>query len=125
MLVDFWVGRPGPAILPGLNLAEDILKLLSHEAVPGVFLKQFRDAADGRLACYQAILEASSSVTRLHGAGLLTGSFTATVAEFASHPVCSDLGLAGPAVEAEFPFWANFDFDIGQGAEIWKAGANG
>lgn len=116
-----WSGHSGTWIVPGLNLLLDILGLIRHEEVPGVFLKQFRDAADGTRACYQAIIEAGSGVTKLHGGGLLPGTFTATVSDFASHPLAADLGLAGPDVPLEFPFWANFDFTISRGTEIWKA----
>jgi len=121
MIADFWTARSGPVILPGLNLAVDVFNLLRREEVPSVFLKQFRDAADGTRACYQAIIEAPSRVTKLHGGGLLPGTFVARAAEFASHPVRSDLGLVGSEVAAEFPFWVNFDFDIELGVEVWKA----
>lgn len=116
-----WTHETGAWVVPGFRFIDDIYELLRHEAVPSVFLKQFRDAADGRRACYQAILEAFSSVTKLNGGGSLPGSFEATVAEFPSHPICSDLGLEGPTVPVEFPFWVNFNFTIGEGKEIWRA----
>jgi len=119
-----WTGHDVAGIVPGLSLAIDIFELLRHEAVPGVFLKQFRDAANGLNACYQAVIEANSTVDKFHGGGLLPGTFTATVANYASHPLASDLGLTSPTVPLEFPFWVNFDFTIGLGREIWRAGGN-
>lgn len=123
-IAHIWTGHSGGGFIPGINLAIDLVELLRHEAVPGVFLKQFRDAADGNKACYQAIIEANSGVTKLHGGGLLGGKFEASVANYRSHPIVEDLGLPGSTVDAEFPFWVNFDFTIGPGAEIWKAGGN-
>ncbi|PKB25272.1 acetoacetate decarboxylase [Novosphingobium kunmingense] len=108
--------------LPGLNFAHDLARLAREEEVPGVFLKQFRDVADGSRACYQAIVAAGSFVDRFNGGGLLTGTFEATIADFDSHPIARDLGLAPGAQRLEFPFWVNMDFTIGQGSELWTAG---
>lgn len=108
--------------LPGLNFVRDLARLVREEEVPGVFLKQFRDAADGTRACYQAIIEAGSFVDRFNGGGLLTGRFDATVADFDSHPIASDLGLSPGPQRLEFPFWVNMDFTIRQGREVWRAG---
>lgn len=108
--------------LPGLNFARDLARLAREEEVPGVFLKQFRDAADGNRACYQAIIEAGSYVDRFNGGGLLTGTYEAVIANFDSHPVASDLGLKPGPQRLEFPFWVNFDFTIREGREVWRAG---
>lgn len=121
-LVHAWTSHSGKLVVPGLNLLVDIVSLLRHEAVPGVFLKQFRDAADGTRACYQAIIEANSSVTGLHSGGLLPGAYTATIAAYPSHPVASDLGLAAGAVPVELAFQVNFDFVIDCGKAVWQAG---
>ena len=112
-------------IIPSLGLAEDLISLAIHEEVPAVFLKQFRDCADGTRACYQAIVEADCRVTKYHGGGLLDGKFTMKACDFDSFPVASCLGLDPAGVECEFPFWCNLDFDTTPAKEIWKADCNG
>ena len=120
-LVHAWTDGADSIIVPGWNLLVDIFKILTHKEVPTVFLKQFRDAANGTRACYQAVIEAPCVTTALHGAGPLPGTFQATVVNFDTHPIQSDLGLAGPVVAADFAFWADLDFTAEMGTEIWKA----
>ena len=120
-LVGLVSGSGSEFIVPGLNFAKDLLHLASAKEVPGVFLKQFRDAADGTRACYQAVVEAGSFVTAFRAAGALSGTFQATLADYASHPLASDLGLAPGAAPLELAFFADFDFTIGDGAVIWEA----
>lgn len=114
----------GQWIVPGLSLIEDIVSLATRKEVPGVFLRQFRDAGDGTRASYQAVIEAGSFVTAFHSGGLLHGSYSATIAEYDSHPLASDLGIAPGTVPLELGFWVNFDFTIGAGREVWKAATN-
>lgn len=123
-IAHMWTGGTGKLKLPGLDFILDVLKIISHREVPGVFLKQFRDAADGRNACYQAIVEAPSSVNALHHGGLLTGHYQATVHDYASHPVATTLGLAPGIHDLKFPYWVNMDFTIGNGTNVWSS-ANG
>ena len=56
------VGNEGKASLDSVELLVDVFEYLVHDEVPTVFLKQFRDAADPSLACYQALIEAPSKV---------------------------------------------------------------
>ncbi len=118
-------GSSNQFILPGISLALDLFHLARAKEVPGVFLKQFRDAADGTKACYQAVIEAGSFVTAFRSAGVLPGTFQATLADYASHPLASDLGLAPGAAPLEMAFFADFDFTIGEGTVVWEAGTNG
>ncbi|WP_296679441.1 hypothetical protein [Novosphingobium sp.] len=118
-------GNGGHLIVPGLNFAKNLIQLAREEEVPSVFLKQFRDAADGTRACYQSILEAGSFVDKFNGGGLLTGTYRATLCNYDSHPILTDLGLKAGPQRLEFPFWVNFDFTVKQGTEVWKAQTNG
>jgi hypothetical protein len=120
-LASGWMRGRTPLVVPGLGLLVDLYETLTHEAVPAVFLKQFRDVADGRRACYQAIIESAAHVTALHRGGFLPGRFTLRAANFASHPIVDDLGLAGAEVAAELPFFLEYDFEIGAGKEVWRA----
>jgi hypothetical protein len=119
-LAGFLVGA-GSIILPGPGLALDLVEILVRREVPGVYLKQFRSAANGHRACYQAIIEAPCRVEKLYGGGPLTGAYTFTTVDFASHPIVSDFGLPATTMPAEFPFWIEFDFVADNGVEVWKA----
>jgi len=72
-----------------------------------VFLKQFRDVADGHLACYQAIVEAPSRLVDLRQAGALASEYRVTVNQYASHPILDEIGLeaqsALPAADSPWP----------------------
>lgn len=114
-------GNGGQLIVPGFNFLLDLIGLARNEEVPGVFLKQFRDTADGTKACYQAIVEAGSFVDKFNGGGLLDGTYQAAIHNYDSHPLADDLGLAPGQHPLEFPFWVNMDFTIGKGTEVWKA----
>lgn len=120
-LVAIFSGNSKEFILPGFSLALDLLHLAQAKEVPGVFLKQFRDAADGTKACYQAVVEAGSFVTAFRSAGVLPGTFQATLADYASHPLASDLGFAAGARPLEMAFFADFDFTIGDGTIVWES----
>jgi len=122
-VVDIWKEANGPALLP--ELIKDLIGLALHKEVPGVFLKQFRDATDGTRACYQAIIEAGSFVTAFRGGGVLDGDYAVTLPDYASHPIASDLGLAAGDYPLELGFHADFDFTIAAGREIWRATSDG
>ncbi len=106
-----------------LELARSWASLAGKRTVPSVFLKQFRDAADGSRACYQAIVEVEAKVDRIRSLRPLEGAFELTVAELATHPLQSDLGLHSPTTQVAGAFWADYDFTIGAGREVWSASA--
>jgi len=124
-IVHMWTAHSGQWSVPGLNLILDIVGLVTKEEVPGVFLKQFRDVADGTRACYQAIVEAGSFVTTFHSGGILTGSYAATVADYASHPLATNLGVKPGTVPLDLAFQVNIEFTIADGSEIWRADLDG
>jgi uncharacterized protein with NAD-binding domain and iron-sulfur cluster len=109
----------------GLGIGNDLLSSLLDDAVnkevPAVFLKQFRDATDGRRACYQAVIETKVKVTGLEQAGFLDGGYSCRVYDYASHPVKSDLGLADSTVPTTLPFHLKFSFEAGAGREVWRS----
>lgn len=117
--------KGGGLPVPGFNFILDLLKLAKHREVPAVFLKQFRDAAQGATACYQGVIEAGCEVTRFGGGGLLDGDYMMTVADYQSIPIASSLGLDPAGVPCHFPFWANIDFIVEDVKEVWRAGGHG
>jgi hypothetical protein len=58
------------------------------------YLKQFRDATDGTLACYQRLIEAPLHIQHLRvwPAG---GEWDVTVHSLDSHPIADELGIDG------------------------------
>jgi hypothetical protein len=112
---------PGGVMLPGFNEALSVLKLLGFGDMPLVFLKQFRDIADGSRACYQAITEAVATVTRFGGGGKLDGQYQLTIEPLVTHPIVQDLGLGGLQLQSTFGFYVNYDFVMNEGQEVWRA----
>jgi hypothetical protein len=116
------VGGDGSVTLPGLGVAVEVLDLIVHHEMPLVFLKQFRDIADGARACYQAITEHEAHVTALRSGGLLAGDFRLSVFPFDSHPIVQELGLGGGQVDVQWGWYLDFDFIVENGRVIWQAG---
>ncbi len=96
------------------------------EAMPLVFLKQFRDAVDSTKACYQAVIEAPLRIETFHGGGRLAGQYGVTLHPLASHPLADTLGLSVDAdgmARALAAFWLHVDFVLEAGVIKWQAGA--
>jgi hypothetical protein len=89
-----------------------------------VFLKQFRDVQCPTKACYQAVVEAPIAVDPV-GATLESldpALFNVTVHDWDTHPIASELGLAGAtALTPVSAFRAAFSFDVMTGTELWRA----
>jgi hypothetical protein len=116
-------GPDGSVTLPGLGLVVQVFKFLLHKEVPLVFLKQFRDVADGRRACYQAIVEAPAQVLQFRTAGELKGAYRVVLHNFDSCPIARDLGLTAEGQPALAAWYTDFDFVMGNGREVWRAPA--
>jgi hypothetical protein len=101
--------------LPGLGIAHELFEFIKHHDYPLIFLKQFRDHADGLLACYQAIIEAPVTVTKFRKAGWLPGTYEVSIHSYASHPILTDLGLGSPTPPVVMAAYVDFDFSIGDG----------
>ena len=106
--------------VPSWELVKTLIHDLVHGDVPMVFLKQFRDIADAELACYQAIVEAPSKLTKWHGGGFMSPR-TLRITQADSHPIVRDLGLAGAEVKTELGFWTKIDFQLRNGKVLWEA----
>lgn len=106
--------------MPTWQLVKNLYASLKDGLVPMFFLRQFRDVAEPDRACYQAIIEAAADLTAWRGGGFLD-EHVLTIRACASHPIARDLGLPSGPIETGFGFWADFDFDIGAGRELWRA----
>ncbi len=92
----------------GLHLIEDLVEL----RMPMTFLKQFRDGVEPTRACYQAIQEVNSRMTRFEGARIYHEGYEVDFENFESHPIRADVGLPDGPLSVEAPFWVRFDFEI-------------
>ncbi len=94
---------------------------LMKRQVPLVFLKQFRAVDDPARACFQAITTANMRPTGFRGGRPLNGTDAVTVADYPSHPIRRDIGLASETLTARFSFYIHFDFRIETGRQLWAA----
>jgi hypothetical protein len=110
----------GGVSLPGLGLLAQAFQFVGEREVPLVFLRQFRDVADGRRACYQAVVEALTRVLHFRKAGKLSGEYRLTLHALDSHPIAAELGLSGQGQEALGAWFVDFDFILENGRELWR-----
>jgi hypothetical protein len=93
---------------------------LGFGRLPVVLLKQFRDVADPRRACYQAVVDVEHEVLRFDGGHLLAGQWQLEVADLDGEPLRRELGLP-PTVPADLAFQLDFQFRIRAGQVLWEA----
>lgn len=108
-----------------------------------VTLKQFRDACDPNMICYQSIVESRLSVARFNRGGLLgfynylqadpTGGYHIRLFDNPAFPIVESLGLEVSHVrtslgrtysvlEPSFPFWVSVDLNYGKGRTLcWRS----
>lgn len=120
------VARPPdrPPLAPLGALSNNINRALLAGDVPMVFLKQFRDVTVPAHACYQAIIEGSSSIVAFRGGGMLPSTYAVTLADWDNQPIRWELGLAEGTITPEISFWLDFDFTVETGRELWRAGGH-
>lgn len=109
--------------VPTLALLRAMLADAAKLDVPMVFLKQFRDVADGTRACYQAIVEAPNRMTSGPvRAGWLKGDWELAIEQFASVRMIDNLGLrvVDGKVPAAFHFWVQFGFTAEPGRVVYR-----
>ncbi len=96
------------------------LTRLLNDNVPLVFLKQFRDAENGRLACYQSLIEAPMEVGTFRGGGWLPAGCQLTINQLDSHPIADVLGLSlqNEVATAQTAVWMQFDFTLKSGKNL-------
>ena len=110
----------GELIVPGLHMAESIYHQLRDRTMINVFLKQFRDVANGLQASQQQVIEASSkfdtiSVQRVHH------DYDFVMQHLDSHPFSKQLGIA-PKQTVSTVLQIEADFVQEAGTVIYDAG---
>lgn len=115
-------------ISDALRTFEDIVfeaSLTGGLSIPTINLKQFRDAEQNDLACYQALVVHDNRITNWYGGGLLPGKYSVELTPCASHQIAEDLGFddaVGTNVyQPDLALWVEVDFSIMPGRNIWQA----
>jgi hypothetical protein len=103
---------------PSLELGEELLVDVLERRIPQLFLKQFRDVADGTNACYQAINQAMGQVTRFDALPQLT-LFDMVLEPLDSSPVAAQFGIAPQ--QTVLGVEIVYDMTIQPGEVLWKA----
>lgn len=109
-------------VLGDLQLAAGLLADLFEGRVGQVFLKQFRDATDGKRACYQAVVETPVHVRRVETT-LADRDWSIRVHPLDSHPIDHELGVGDQ--QATLAFDIEIDFVVENGFEIGRFAAPG
>jgi hypothetical protein len=116
-LLDLFTGE-GDVQLPGLTLAEHLMKSALAGRGNQVFLKQFRDADDGARACYQAVVEAGATFHSIK-AKPVGAPVRVTIHPWDSHPITEELGVASQvanqALDCELSFTVERGTVVGGG----------
>jgi uncharacterized protein with NAD-binding domain and iron-sulfur cluster len=107
-------------IVGDIKLTTSLVADLLAGRMGQVFLKQFRDAADGTRACYQAVVEAPVQIRRVESA-LSTRDWNIDVHPLDSHPIDQELGVVDQSTEIAFDI--EMDFVVENGVEISRATA--
>jgi uncharacterized protein with NAD-binding domain and iron-sulfur cluster len=104
-------------VLSDLTLAANLVDDLIAGRMSQVFLKQFRDATDGKRACYQAVVEAPVHIQRVEYS-LTERDWSLTVHPLDSHPIHRELGItsqkADIALDMEMDFVVDNGFEVGR-----------
>lgn len=109
------IERTGEAA-PSLARAVPLARWLAPQ-VRFAFLRQFREASQPERAAYQRVIEAEARVDSTLSLALSPHRYRVELAELASHPIASDLGIPQQS-EALASFEARFDFTLGAGSEV-------
>lgn len=118
----------------GENVVDVALKIASEKAIARAikgepvilpFLKQFPDVADPTRACYQAIVEAPTTINTFRRGGVTTPQYDVLVHSYDSHPFFKELGIKPEVEDVGRGMWVDFDFTMDLGVELWKADTSG
>ncbi|MCB2205097.1 acetoacetate decarboxylase family protein [bacterium] len=105
-------------VLPDLHFLTSAIEDLFKGRMPVVALKQFRDAADGTRACYQAIVEFDLTMSNLHGMSVRFDPWELEIADYQSHPIVKDFGFTGSTVPTFVSTRMQYDLQLGEGRKI-------
>ncbi|MEL6218105.1 MAG: hypothetical protein AAFR79_06500 [Pseudomonadota bacterium] len=89
------------------------------------FLKQFPSTADQTKACFQSIVEADARTLEVRNGGWTKTEYTGRIFSYDSHPFHTTFGIPEGEIDVGHALFADFDFEMELGQDIWTAGAAG
>jgi hypothetical protein len=107
-------------VLANLTLTSGLIDDLFAGRMTQIFLKQFRDTADGTRACYQAVVEAPIQIRRITYA-LTERDWSLKLHPLDSHPIDRELGVTSQ--QATIALDMQIDFLLENGVEIGRVTA--
>jgi uncharacterized protein with NAD-binding domain and iron-sulfur cluster len=121
MLVRSVFGPEMKINVPQKRSYQDVDSLLQFGNLPLIALKQFRDVANGRNACYQAITESPARWTGFTSATMLSGPYRLRVEDLFSHPLKGDFGWTANERPVTSSWKLELSFELGEGKVVWRA----
>jgi uncharacterized protein with NAD-binding domain and iron-sulfur cluster len=103
----------GEIRLPGVRLVGSLVSAMLRGRVSTTYLKQFRDATDGTLACYQRLIDAPLHVRHLR-AWPSRREWEVTVHRLDSHPIGEELGIGTQRASQAFDVELDFVVEAGR-----------
>jgi hypothetical protein len=109
-------------MLEDVDVAARLVSDMLAGRVGQVFLKQFRDAADGSRACYQSVVEAPVTFRRIRTRPV-SRELELVVHRLDSHPIGQELGVA--TQQAELALDVEIDMVVEDGVEVARSAVPG
>ncbi len=125
-LVDALVGGlpalddSGELVVGDFSLGSGLVADMLAGRVGQVFLKQFRDAADGTRACYRSVVEAPCQIQQVRSRPS-PADWSVEIHPLDSHPLGPELGLTSQTPIAAFD--VEIDFVVENGVEMGRVAA--
>jgi uncharacterized protein with NAD-binding domain and iron-sulfur cluster len=107
-------------VLANMTLTSGLIDDLFAGRMTQIFLKQFRDTADGTRACYQAVVEAPIQIKRISYA-LTERDWSFVLHPLDSHPIDHELGVTSQP--AAIALDMQIDFVLENGVEVGRVTA--
>ncbi|OLE36555.1 MAG: hypothetical protein AUG48_07005 [Actinobacteria bacterium 13_1_20CM_3_68_9] len=111
----------GEVVLPGVRLAASLLDDMLEGRIRQVFLKQFRDAAQGTRACYQSVVEAPIELKRV-SLRRSSRDWDVMIRPLDSHPIGQEMGVTSQ--RAILALDGELDMVVETGVEIGRVAAS-
>lgn len=99
----------------------EALPAVKFGEVPLVFLKQFRDAVDPRLACHQELVLAKTWISLPSKVRIRRGKFRLELPRYYKPSIGETLGIAAEPKVLGVSFELKLDFGLPAGISLWKA----
>jgi hypothetical protein len=110
----------GEIVLPGMRFTATLVDDIRDGRIRQVFLKQFRDAADGSRACYQSVVETPIEVQR-RTFRRSERDWDVTLRPLDSHPIDQEMGLTSQ--RAPVAFEGELEMVVKNGIEVGRVAA--